>query len=219
MPWLLGVEASYRAISPHRPFAARLQSPFAGPTALGKPSPSQLLFTHEPVPKLLDVAGAMNALPALPIALENGQSDVARIAVRATGTDNLTPSPLAPTLAPTAGKTRTLQSIRDKIAIIAEKSNTIETLAASAYPVKQNNPLTTAVSGLHDVGDAGLEPVASSLSSNQNRLPKSPESLYTLRSYRTSPTLASHCNYPYCFAKNRGIFAAWGVAGVVPANV
>jgi integrase len=116
-------------------------------------------------PALLDVAGAMDALPALPIGPEVGQSDLARFAIRATGTDDSTPSPLVPVLVPTAGKTRPLQSIMDKIASEAEKSPTAERLAVSACPVKRNNPLTTAVNGLLDVGGRGLEPPTPSLSS------------------------------------------------------
>lgn len=48
-------------------------------------------------PRLLDVAGALDKLPTLP--LEGGQTDRAA----ATGTDNFLPgsSPLAPVLAPT----------------------------------------------------------------------------------------------------------------------
>ncbi len=113
-------------------------------------------------PKLLDVAGAMEALPSLP--LGRGPQTEA-VALRATGTDDSTASPLAPTLAPTAGKTRPLQSIVDKIASAAGKSGATDSVAVSACPVKRNNPLTSAVNGLLDVGDTGLEPVTPSLSS------------------------------------------------------
>ena len=70
-------------------------------------------------PKLLDVAGAMEALPALP--LGDGRQTAADV-LSATGTDDSTASPFAPKFAPTTGKTRTLQSIVDKIASEAEKS-------------------------------------------------------------------------------------------------
>ncbi len=113
-------------------------------------------------PKLLDVAGAMESLPALP--LEAGSQTAANV-LSATGTDNSTASPLAPTLAPTAGKTRTLQSIVDKIASEAEQSRATAAVAASAYPVKQNNPLTTVVNVLLRVETSGLEPPTPSLQS------------------------------------------------------
>jgi hypothetical protein len=83
----------------------------------------------------------------------------------ATGTNDSTASQFAPQYAPTAGKTRTLQSILDKIASEAEKSKATDAVAASAYPVKQNNPLTSAVNGLVGVGGRGLEPPTPSLSS------------------------------------------------------
>ena len=71
-------------------------------------------------PKLLDVAGAMERLPALPLGA--GRKRAAESPLSATGTDNLTPSPLAPTFAPTTGKPCILQSILDKIATGAEKA-------------------------------------------------------------------------------------------------
>jgi len=52
-------------------------------------------------PKLLDVAGAMNALPALPL---GDGSEKARDIARRTGTDDLAASEFAPAFAPTVGK-------------------------------------------------------------------------------------------------------------------
>ena len=71
----------------------------------------------------------------------------------------------APEFMPTTGKTRTLQSILDKIASEAEKSRATDAVAASACRVKQNNPLTNAANGLLGVGGRGLEPPTPSLSS------------------------------------------------------
>ncbi len=106
-------------------------------------------------PRLLDVAGAMEALPALP--LEAGPQREAA-AVSATGTDDLTPSPLVPVLVPTAGKPGILGSILDKLTSNRGESEKTGTIAASACPVKRNNPLTTAVNGLHQGWETGLEP-------------------------------------------------------------
>jgi hypothetical protein len=61
------------------------------------------------------------------------------------------------TLAPTTGKTNTLQSIMDKIASAAEESSDAEAVDVSACPVKRNNPLTTAVNGLRLVEPTGLK--------------------------------------------------------------
>ncbi len=108
--------------------------------------------------KLLDVAGAMEALPALPL-VGGKASEVA--ALKATGTDNFALGQFAPEFAPTTGKTRTVQSIMDKIASAAEKSSDPEAVDVSACPVKRNNPLTTAVNGLHFVEPTGIEPATS----------------------------------------------------------
>jgi len=106
-------------------------------------------------PKLLDVAGAMEALPALP--LSAGPQPGANV-LSATGTDDSTPSPLVPTLVPTSGKPRTLQTILDKVTSESKEFGTGRAIAASAYPVKQNNPLTSAVNGLREVEPTGIEP-------------------------------------------------------------
>ena len=109
-------------------------------------------------PKLLDVAGAMDSLPALP--LGDGRQTAANV-LSATGTDDSTASPFAPAFAPTTGKTGTLQSIMDKIASAGEKSSDAEAVDVSACPVKRNNPLTTAVNGLRLVEPTGIEPATS----------------------------------------------------------
>jgi hypothetical protein len=95
-------------------------------------------------PKLLDVAGAVESLPALPLGAGLQREAVA---VRATGTDDLLPSPLVPTLVPNSGKSRTLQSIVDKAASEAEKPGIIDTVAPSACVVNRKDPLTIAVNG------------------------------------------------------------------------
>ncbi len=116
-------------------------------------------------PRLLDVAGAVEALPSLPLGPEHGQADSERVAAKATGTDDLTPSPLVPVLVPATDKPRVLQSIRVQRSSPAITDAIAEALAASALPVNENDPLTTAVNGSLGVGVAGLEPVTSSLSS------------------------------------------------------
>ncbi len=113
-------------------------------------------------PKLLDVAGAMEALPALP--LETGTQTEAA-ALSATGTNDSRACQLAPVLAPTTGKTSTLQSTIDKVASEAVRSRASATVAASACVVKRKDPLTSAVNGLCSERETGFGPATSSLGS------------------------------------------------------
>ncbi len=97
-------------------------------------------------PKLLDVAGAMEALPSLPLDARP-QSEAGTL--RATGTDDahaesLAPK-LAPKLAPALGNACTLGSIMGKIAAYAEAGHTTEAADVSAYYVNRKDSLTTAV--------------------------------------------------------------------------
>ena len=113
-------------------------------------------------PRLLDVHGAVEALPTLPL---SGGERPERIAVTATGTDDLRASQFAPGLAPTPEKPRILQSTPGSRSSAEGFGFGGEALAASACPVNANDPLTTAVNGSLGVGVTGLEPVTSSLSS------------------------------------------------------
>ena len=69
-------------------------------------------------PKLLDVAGAMDALPALPLGVD--PSSEAGM-MRATGTDDSRGEKFAPGFAPTAGNSRKSGSIADKWASWGDK--------------------------------------------------------------------------------------------------
>jgi integrase len=91
-------------------------------------------------PKLLDVAGAIDALPALSLA-------TSAEAARATGTDDATAAQFAPGFAPTTGKSCTLGAIVDKVTRAAEKMKAPDADAVSVYPVKRKDPLTKAVNG------------------------------------------------------------------------
>jgi len=95
-------------------------------------------------PRLLDVAGAVESLPALP--LEDSQQRVTQTA-SATGTDDSTPSQFAPKFAPTADKSRPPGAIPVKMADIGEGSRRDGSRALTAYPVKRKDPLTTPGSG------------------------------------------------------------------------
>jgi hypothetical protein len=104
-------------------------------------------------PKLSDVAGAMETLPALPLSA-GSQTEAAVLS--ATGTDDSTLSPLVPPLVPTTGKPWVLQSIIDKVASDAKKIGNAGSVAVSAYPVKRKNPPTTAVNGSSKSGRLDL---------------------------------------------------------------
>ena len=101
-------------------------------------------------PKLLDVAGAMDALPALPLGT-NPASEAGTM--RATGTDNSGGSLLVPLLVPTAGKTSTSESIPGNRASWANpKSGPQET---QKTPGKQG---FSCVSGQWAMGDSNSRP-------------------------------------------------------------
>jgi len=113
-------------------------------------------------PRLLDVHGALAALPALPIRAEDGQSDSGRIVAKATGTDDSRASQFAPGFAPTTGKPKTLQSIPVLLSNLKSADVADEALAVSACVVKRKDPLTTAVNGSSEWA---------ALDSNQRLLP------------------------------------------------
>jgi len=107
-------------------------------------------------PRLLDVAGAMEVLPALPL---DGETQETRIAVRATGTDGKGSSPLAPMLAPNPDQRSKSGSTPVRTAGQDDDSEDAEPLDVSACPVKGKTPLTLLVNGGLEVRDTGLEPV------------------------------------------------------------
>ena len=95
-------------------------------------------------PKLLDVAGAVESLPSLPL---TGGTQGEGIAAKATGTDDLTTSPLVPVLVPTHDKSRTVWSTRDKKARKPGEAGRGASLAVSGSPVKRSEPLSTLDNG------------------------------------------------------------------------
>jgi len=114
-------------------------------------------------PRLLDVAGAVEALPALPLGPEDGQFDSARIAVKATGTDDWQASQFAPGFAPTLDKTRILESFPGSESGSAALAFLPGVLAASPCPVNENDPLTLAVNGSPEVERRRVELPTSAL--------------------------------------------------------
>ena len=113
-------------------------------------------------PKLLDVHGALDALPQMPLDKEPKSQT---IVVKATGTEDLTSSPLAPTLAPDSDNRSKSGSIADKTVALRDDENDGRRDDVSVDTDKRKHPPTTHVSGCPVVGDTGLEPVTPSLSS------------------------------------------------------
>jgi len=108
-------------------------------------------------PKLLDVHGALDSLPNLP--LDNGQKDIAE-AARATGTDGLRRSPLAPTLAPNLDKRVQKRSSAVKMAGVIAFDDGQRDVDVTSDVDKRKEPLTTAVNGSRKSGreDSNLRP-------------------------------------------------------------
>jgi integrase len=104
-------------------------------------------------PKLLDVRGALDALPALP--LNDGSTAISQV-VRATGTDDLPTSSLAPTLALTSDNSSIIQSIPGKMAAPKPERNEQPPQGVSGEIVKRKDSLTTAVNEPQESGRLDL---------------------------------------------------------------
>ena len=119
-------------------------------------------------PRLLDVAGALDALPSLPLDVEV-EAETMPIAMSATGTDgrrlHRQAAELAPMLAPNLDKPCRSQSNVVKMTAGRRVPGVDGEIDVSVSPDKSKGPLTTPVNGPSRVGDTGLEPVTPSLSS------------------------------------------------------
>ncbi len=115
-------------------------------------------------PRLLDVRGALDALPTLSLQGDQAEGE----AVRATGTDGIPDNVVhlvAPTVAPTPDNPVQPLSFSGKVSTDGPAFKTQPTIAVSADGGKRKHPLTTGVSGCPQVGATGLEPVTPSVSS------------------------------------------------------
>ena len=116
-------------------------------------------------PKLLDIHGALDSLPALPLHTE--RQSMPQVA-KATGTDDLPTSPLAPVLAPSPDFPSKSESFAVKSTGQGKAGIASRSPSATSSPVRQNNPLTTAVnrskkSGRQDLNLRPLGPEPSAL--------------------------------------------------------
>jgi hypothetical protein len=122
-----------------------------------KLDPTMNVYTD---PKLLDVRGALEALPGLPLSGKHGEGEAAQ----ATWTAGILDSNihlLAPTLAPTPDNSVQTPSFSDKPFTDGPASKTRPGVAVSADGGKRKHPLTSAVNGCLAVEPTGIEPVTS----------------------------------------------------------
>jgi hypothetical protein len=108
-------------------------------------------------PKLLDVHGAMDSLPAMPLDTERQSM---RQVIKATGTDGLPNYSLAPTLAPTVGDSSKSGSIAVNPMGEREAGRDSRSPDTTSYPVKEKNLLTLAVNRSKKSGRRDLNPPA-----------------------------------------------------------
>jgi integrase len=106
-------------------------------------------------PALLDVRGALDALPALPLQGDQVEEEV----VRATGTDNDAGRKFAPEFVPTEYKPGQIgatagNGVREELF-----GARVDGVAVTPSPDKRKHPLATVVSGCQEVGATGLEPI------------------------------------------------------------
>lgn len=93
-------------------------------------------------PKLLDIAGALKSLPAMPIGDERSAMSQS---AKATGTDDLGQNPFAPRFAPTADRRGQNEAIPVKLADGTSNTRDDDGVDATSMPVNTNGPLTTSV--------------------------------------------------------------------------
>jgi integrase len=107
-------------------------------------------------PKLLDVQGALDVLPELP--LDDKSHSTSQLA-KATGTHGGDYSLLAPVLAPTLGHLGASKTFPVTTSLKKRTSSEQHSEAVSAELVKSKSPLSSADNGRHKVEDRGLEPL------------------------------------------------------------
>ncbi|MDB5310655.1 MAG: hypothetical protein JWO38_4857, partial [Gemmataceae bacterium] len=113
-------------------------------------------------PRLLDVRGAVEKLPALP--LPRGENSGTAGEMPAPGTCNgvgSNPNSVAPAVAPTRCNRGHFGASPGTEARSSGPDNRSPEVVGSAYPVNEKPPVTLGVTGGHRVGPAGFEPTTS----------------------------------------------------------
>jgi len=101
-------------------------------------------------PKLLDVAGALGTLPALPL---HGKQGISTEVAKATGTDDLRHSQFAPGFAPTLDKPSKSQSFPVKMAPMGKGTGEGGGIAVTSTVDKRKEPQSKIDSGSFRAGD------------------------------------------------------------------
>ncbi len=109
-------------------------------------------------PKLLDIHGALDALPALPLDIGMQERQIATDTASAA-------AEFAPGFAPKADKREKSWSVRDKRQTDSPERAKESSGVVTPYHVKTNNPLISRVNGLQKERETGFEPATSSLGS------------------------------------------------------
>ena len=104
-------------------------------------------------PALLDVHGALDALPSLP--LDGGNDDTTQESLKATGTDDHPPRTLAPRLAPNPGNRGQMGSTADKTQSECRPKKGARPDVVSVAAVNEKEPLSLADNDSHEVGLTG----------------------------------------------------------------
>jgi len=167
-------------------------------------------------PKLLDVAGAVEALPALPLAKG---IEAAENLPSATGTDDSTPSPLIPGLIRNAVESSNSWSI--VVAMITEQEvvNQNDSLVVSACPDKRRRPLTTRVNGLRRERETGFEPATSSLGKHEGKPAFSAQNRWYKTGYRQFDKSCKPCKLRQRITTYDGISrVSWYTTKRLPGN-
>ncbi len=121
-------------------------------------------------PKLLDVAGALDALPSLP--LNAGPSAERQRANGTTGAairDVEGARTLVPTLVPAGGNRSKSVAIADHSTDRTNAAMVVGRIDVSVDSVKRKTPLTSVVNGVHDKRVMGLEPTTFTLATCSGR--------------------------------------------------
>ena len=111
-------------------------------------------------PKLLDVAGALELLPALPV---SGGPQSERNVAKATGTDDYRAAPFAPGFAPTADNSRQTQADIGKPTLTAHVERDDRKNVVSLDVDKEKRSLTNPVNERQKVETRGVEPLTPAL--------------------------------------------------------
>jgi integrase len=157
-------------------------------------------------PALLDVRGALDALPALPLGVGRAEGE----ALPATGTEGdfrQAVGSVAPTVAPTPDNFVQPGASPVISADDGSQGAARGALAVSVCPDKRKHPPTIPVSGCHRVGATGLEPVTPSVSKGLSLRQKSHETLVGRRVYALCGSFARAVVRLRAVARNCGISA------------